>query len=113
MGHGKKRLRICIPGRRVYEDIITTPRNAHFEPHLNAAESVEACMARIRSCFENKLPCVISSHRLNYVSRLSQQNADSALARLNELLTRINASFPDVEFMNSLELGALINSRYS
>jgi hypothetical protein len=59
-------------------------------------------------------PCVISSHRVNYIGELNKKNRELTLTMLDGLLRRILTEYPDVEFMSSDQLGAEMgsNSKY-
>lgn len=89
-------------------------RNALFEPSLfrkNIADPVNSCLREISASFFMKKPAVISSHRLNFIGFIDVENRDNNLVQLNSLLGEIKKRWPDVEFMNSLELGNLISNK--
>ena len=84
-------------------------RNCHFEPALSSSvDWVGKCFADIHRIFRWHKPVILSSHRLNYIGNLEEQNRSRTLSMLKELLQRIIAKYPDVEFMTSDELGQLI-----
>ena len=56
-----------------------------------------------------KAHATISSHRVNYVGWLNEDNRANGLIKLDELLSRIIKKWPNVEFMTSSELGDLIS----
>ena len=85
-------------------------RNAFFEPsHTPNIDNVGDCLKRISIAFKWNKPAIISSHRLNYIGSLDPGNRDRGLKALAELLKRIVALWPDVEFMSSDQLGDLIS----
>jgi len=86
-------------------------RNATFEPSMfNAADdTVERCLEDISIAFRMNKPAIICSHRLNYVGFIDEQNRDKNLKLLDNLLNNIVRKWPEVEFMNSVQLGTLIN----
>lgn len=90
-------------------------RNCHFEPTLSSnTDWVEKCIDDIHRIFRWKKPAIISSHRLNYIGNLEEQNRSRTLDMLKKLLQRITMEYPDVEFMTSDKLGQLIlSSLYS
>ena len=55
-------------------------------------------------------PAIISSHRINYIGSLVEENRAYNLSRLNNLLKIILEKWPDIEFMTSDQLGDLIIS---
>ena len=86
-------------------------RTAHFEPastHNN--EDIERTISQIKLSFLFHKPAIISTHRLNYVGGIDESNRVKNLAALNSLLRAITSKWPDVEFMNSVELGDLIRN---
>jgi len=86
-------------------------RNAIFEPALldSADDPVRNCLKDISIAFRMKKPAVICTHRLNYVGFLDENNRDKNLKMLQELLDSILEKWPEVEFMNSVQLGLLID----
>lgn len=87
-------------------------RNGHFEPSLNpGVDWVSSCLADIQSAFFWNKPAIISTHRINYVGFIDQQNRDKSLFLLKELLRQILIKWPDVEFFTSDELGNEIVTR--
>lgn len=83
-----------------------TVRNAFFEP--SSAPNTDwlgSCMNEISNAFFWGKPAIISSHRVNFIGRLDQQNRDQNLRLLDTLLKRILNKYPDVEFMGSNALG--------
>lgn len=85
-------------------------RNCEFEPtqHQNF-DSVDKCMADINNAFLWKKPAIITSHRLNFMGSLNIKNREDNLKRLDKLLKKITQNWPNVEFMNTVELGNIIN----
>ena len=85
-------------------------RNAVFEPSLSRGkiDSVTQCLKDISAAFRMNKPAVICSHRLNYVGFIDERNRDNNLKLLEELLSEIIKKWPNVEFMNSVQLGRTI-----
>ena len=86
-------------------------RNALFEPTLmgkRKGKCIDRCLGEIDTAFKLKKPAVICSHRLNYVGYIDEKNRDENLKLLDQLLRRIQEKWPEVEFMNSVQLGELI-----
>lgn len=95
-------------------DQIYLVRNALFEPSLfkmEISDPVEYCLRQIRAAFRMKKPAVICSHRINYVGYLFEENRDRNLDSLKQLLQLVKKEWPDIEFMNSVELGNLISEK--
>lgn len=85
-------------------------RNAFFEPALNPSgnDTVGRCLKDISVAFKMSKPAVICSHRLNYVGFIDEGNRDQNLKLLHSLIQQITTLWPEVEFMNSVQLGNLI-----
>lgn len=80
-------------------------RNVLFEPALsNKINWVDKAMESIAIAFFWGKPAVIGSHRINYVAGLSEENRNSTLVQLDELLARALKKWPGIEFINSEQL---------
>jgi hypothetical protein len=87
-------------------------RNATFEPSRAPHEDwVANCMAEIEVAFRWGKPAVINSHRVNYASGIFEENRDNTLRLLDALLKALLKKWPDVEFMNSQQLGETISNK--
>lgn len=86
-------------------------RNCEFEPSLYPdKDSVNQCMAQIKTSFKWKKPAIISVHRVNFIGGIVEQNREINIRQFRSLLQQILRNWPDVEFMNSTDLGNLILS---
>ena len=86
-------------------------RNCLFEHSLFGSENcVESCLKQIESAFRWRQPAIISSHRVNYMSRLVPGNGDTGIKMLDELLREIIKRWPDVQFISSDKLAGLYNN---
>lgn len=87
-------------------------RNATFEPSRNQnLDSVDRCLAEIEIAFMFGKPAVINSHRVNYSGGIDIKNRDQTLTKLEALLKKVVVKWPDVEFLNSAELGSIISGK--
>jgi hypothetical protein len=87
-------------------------RNAFFEPTLDENHfSMYATIKRIESAFIWRKPAIIGSHRINYTGTLVEANRTNNLVQLRKLLATILKKWPDVEFMSSDQLSAIIESK--
>lgn len=77
-------------------------RNCTFEP-TEIGDTVDRTLHQIRIAFLMKKPAVISTHRINFTSRMSIDNRDRNLKEFEKLLFRIIEEWPDVQFMSSIE----------
>jgi hypothetical protein len=88
-----------------------TIRNVSFEPAENSKHDwVGSAMKQIASSFFWGKPAIISSHRLNYIGYIDPKNRDNNLVLLSSLLKSITKCWPDIEFMNSQQLGQLMRN---
>ena len=80
-------------------------RNCHFEPSTNQNYPwIESVLREISIAFMLNKPAIISTHRLNYVGGISQQNRENNLRLLRELLTKVQRRWPSVTFLNTTQL---------
>lgn len=86
-------------------------RNSFFEPtHFkNNIDVVNDCLNRVSIAFRWKKAAVISTHRLNFIGSLVEKNRDENLYLFQKLLKSIIKKWPDVEFINSADLGDIMN----
>lgn len=90
---------------------IYTVRNVIFEPSVHGPEkALTMAKDQIAFAFKLKVPAIVSSHRINYTSRLNKTNRDQSLKALRELLTWVSVNYPKVEFLSSSELGKRIQN---
>ena len=87
-------------------------RNATFEPAMvtTGKDPVGSCLQDISAAFRLNKPAIICSHRLNFVGFIDETNRDRNLQMLQELLSTITKRWPQVEFLNSVELGNMMVS---
>jgi hypothetical protein len=86
-------------------------RNCSFEPSIYPRlDAVNNCLKEINTAFKWKKPATISSHRVNYIGSISMENRDRNLKMLDVLLKTIHKKWPDVEFVNSVQLGNIIHN---
>lgn len=98
-------------GQKNKHNQIYLVRNVFFEPTIFGRERViDDCMMRIRLAFSFKKPVIIGTHRLNFIGFINEKNRDVNLKLFRELLTKIKNEYPQVEFLNSSELGKIIDN---
>ncbi len=86
-------------------------RNCVFEPtHNRDFDWVNYTFKQVEAAFRWNRPAIISSHRVNFCGHIDTKNRDIGLNALKQLLKKIVIKYPNVEFMNSAELGDLILS---
>lgn len=75
-------------------------RNVAFEPAINEG-AVNNVLQLCKLCVQIGTPCIISSHRLNFVSSSSFNGGTSNLDSLRLLLSLMIKAYPDVEFLST------------
>lgn len=88
-------------------------RNVLFEPSifkLNIYDLVSRCLSDISIAFQMKKPAIISCHRINLVGFIDENNRDRTLRFLKQLMDEALKRWPDIEFLNSCQLGAMISN---
>lgn len=98
------RMKLHYMGERDPSGMFYTVRNCMLEPKVG----FEQCVSQIEKSFQFGLPAVISSHRLNYTSRISSNIRDNRLAMLNRVLEYVTTKFPNVQFLSSDNLALRI-----
>jgi len=109
LGDGKFQREFNWLGKRNQFGQTVITRNGGFEPSYNTNfDWIDSCLSDVKLAFSMKKPVVISSHRVNYVGRLSESNQASGLLALEKLLKQMVIKWPDTEFVSSRELGEII-----
>lgn len=99
-------------GKRNNNSQVYLVRNCVFEPsqYNGSFNNVGKCLQQIEQAFFFKKPAIITSHRLNFIGGLSQENRTCTINQMNLMLETILKRWPDVEFLSSDELTeAIIN----
>lgn len=96
-------------GTRTKAGLIRLHRNCFWEP--STKESYDwfgDCLKRIEIAFKWGKAANISIHRVNFIGSIDSKNTDRNLPELKRLLQEIVKRWPDMEFVTSDELGAII-----
>lgn len=95
-------------GQKSPSDQIYLVRNVYYEPSTNPSyDWIKNAILKIEAAFFWNKPAIISSHRLNFIGSLSENNRRDNLKMLDALLNKILKKWPDVEFMTTNQLAAL------
>lgn len=108
LGEGKIKKRFHYPGQQNRHGQYYLSRNCFFEQSEPGKDWVDGCLNDINIAFRFHKPAVISSHRVNYIGALDPANRTRGLQQLKVLLGTILKTWPDVEFLSSVELGELM-----
>lgn len=84
-------------------------RNCFFEPSVDHTVSAGKLMKQVDALFSKRKIVVISTHRINFVSGINEQNRKKTLQILGEFLTILLKKYPDVEFFSSDKLIEIYN----
>lgn len=82
-------------------------RNIDFEPATDPHFSVEGCLRAVSRCFERGIPAVVSMHAINLHSTLKDFR-NHTLRLLDNFLTRLEAAYPNLLYINDLEVYELM-----
>lgn len=111
LGEGRSKKHFRYLGKKNKLDQIYITRNVFFEPSGADTDQVDSALKQIEMAFKFKKPAVISSHRVNYIGSLVEQNRMGSVDKLSILLKQIVKKWPEVEFMTSSELGRVIENK--
>lgn len=86
-------------------------RNCTFEPATSGKTDYwMSTLKQIDRAFKLRTPAIISSHRVNFIGSIKAENRDNSLSQFSLLLKQIKKRWPDVLFINSVQLGDLISN---
>lgn len=80
-------------------------RNDYFEPEKG--HQAERALDALRLRTRQGRPCLLETHRSNFL----QSSSDAAYRELDRFLSQAVASFADIRFMSTLELGRVMRDR--
>lgn len=84
-------------------------RNCTFEPSKSNDDNYwKNTFHQVERAFKIKTPAIISTHRVNYVGGIKQENRTFGLKQLESLLSAIQSKYPDTVFLTSEELSKKI-----
>ncbi|MBK1654994.1 hypothetical protein [Allochromatium vinosum] len=108
-GGNGDRVRAHYLGERTRHNGRYLVRNCTFEPAKDArGDGWKRSLAEIARAFRFGTPAIVTSHRVNYVGSVDTANRERGLSQLGLLLEGVTAHWPDVHFLSSPELGAMI-----
>lgn len=80
-------------------------RNVLFEPYMDLSRDwIDIALHQIANAFFWNKPAIISTHRINYVSKMDVRLRDYTLNTLKSLLQTIIKKYPDVNFVSADEV---------
>jgi hypothetical protein len=109
-GKGKYKTVFNYTGKENKWGQIYVVRNVVFEPTDDRGiDWVAYAFKQIEAAFRWNRPAIISSHRVNFCGHIDEKNRKKGIGALRELLKKITARWPEVEFMAANELGDLVS----
>lgn len=112
IGEGQYKRKLHFSGEKNRSGQLYGVRNCTYEPayYQNPDECVQSCFDEVKQAFSHKKPAVICSHRFNYIGAINPKNRTNNLIGLKALLNKILTEYPEVEFLSSSELFAVMES---
>ena len=105
----KRRYRYLGESNKLRQLYLT--RNVVYEPSSDITKHWNSlALKQIHRAFKLKKPAIICMHRVNFIGSIFEENRVNNLKVFNELLGQIVKTWPEIEFMNSAQLGDLIAS---
>jgi hypothetical protein len=92
---------INISKKRSGLNVICRP--VSFEPSIRKDEG-QRTFNCIKECFEMKQPCVVSTHRVDFVSGIKNSVKQEGLRQFDFLLSKLEKEYPDIEFKSTNDL---------
>ena len=109
---GRLQIRRHYTGQNGGQSLRYSVRNVLFEPYMDEnTDWANRAINEVAQSFRFNKPAVISTHRINYVSGMSQSHRDGNLKQLDDFLSRLRQRWPDVEFITSDELCDLMKDK--
>lgn len=113
----KYKTKLNIMGKVSKSNLVYLNRNIDFEPskfflkNKSADECVNETMKQIEFLINKKIPVVICSHRVNYVSGIDTSCREFSHECLDKLLKTINEKYPEIIYLYSDELGEIYGNK--
>lgn len=100
---------IPIPPHFDDHGILQLYRTVEFEPALNPAFALDACLCDAEACFARGIPAIVSAHSINFHSSV-QEFRGPTLRLLDEFLTALQSAHPDLLYLQGEELYQLVRN---
>jgi len=97
-----------IPPHFDRHDILQLSRTVDFEPGVDPAFSVEACLRQAERCFENGIPAIVSLHSINLHSTVRDFRSPT-LRFLDAFLTALESKHADLLYLHDEDLHELVS----
>lgn len=113
--NGKLSFKLVYLGQKNKNGQIFTTRNVMFETskdylaNKTPKQAAVNTLNDISKIFEQHLPAIICTHRVNFVSRIDPNNAKFGNKALSILLKMLTEKYPDIEFLSSYEFASRLS----
>ena len=97
-------------GEKNIHNQIYSVRNCYFEPTIDGG-GYEKTLKEIQNAFFWNKPAIISTHRINFIGSLNENNRKVNSDNFKLLLKIILNKWPDIEFMTTMDLDKLIREK--
>jgi hypothetical protein len=98
----------AIPPHFDRHGILQLYRTVEFEPAVDPAFSVDACIRSAEACFERRIPAIVSVHSINFHSSV-QDFRIRTIELLVQFLDGLQSAHPDLLYLHSGELYEVVN----
>ncbi len=96
-----------VPPQIGRHDILHLTRTVEFEPAVDPAFSLDACLAQAERCFGLGIPAIVSLHSINFHSTVKDFRTQT-LELLDQFLTVLESRHPDLLYLHDQDLYHLI-----
>jgi hypothetical protein len=84
-------------------------RNIEFEPAVDPALSVQACLRTAERCFASGIPAIVSVHSINFHSSVKDY-CRPTLELLDQFLAALETKYPDLLYLQDDDLYDLVTA---
>ena len=97
----------ALPPHFDRHQILHVSRTVEFEPAVDAAFSLDRCLAQVELCFNRGIPAIVSVHSINFHSSV-RNFCTGTLEALDEFLGRLEAKHSDLLYLCDEDLYDLV-----
>jgi len=90
-------------------ELLHLSRTVEFEPGVDPEFSLDVCLRKVATCFERRVPIVLSVHSINFHSTVSDFRSGT-LKVLDQFLTAIEKLYPDLLYVHDEDIYSLVHN---
>jgi hypothetical protein len=90
-------------------DILHLSRTVEFEPAVDPAFSVDACLRQAEDCFERGIPAIVSMHSINFHSTV-RDFCSRTLQYLEEFLAALESKHVNLLYLHDEDIHELVST---